>query len=297
MASLRAALGNALLAPVLVFAWLVAQIPLRFTTPIGEQLGRLLMRVLKSRQKIARTNLQLCFPELTAVERDDLLQRNARSMGLSVLEFTQAWWGRRSVLPPITSLVGLEHLATAQAQGRGVLLVSGHFHTLELCGRLLTQHVQVAGMYRPHDQALLEWAVEKGRARYASHMFTREQLKASIKHLKNGGILWYAPDQDYRRGDHVFAPFFGIQAATLKATHQFARLANACVIAFAHRRDGAGYALELSAPLQDFPSHDPVADSARINALIETMVRQAPAEYLWVHQRFKTRPAGATSLY
>jgi len=290
-------LSNALLAPLLALAWLLAQLPIGFTGPLASTCGPLLARVLSSRRAVAERNLELCFPEKSPAARAELLALNFRSLGVAVIEFIVAWWGGRQALPRITRLDGLEHLLFARERGQGVLLVSGHFHTLELCGRLLTAHVPVAGMYRPHEQPLLEWAVQKGRKRYALSMYTREQLKSAIKHLKAGGVLWYAPDQDYRRGESVFAPFFGIPAASLKATHQLARLGHALVIGFEHRRDGAGYALKLHPPLQNFPSADPAADTARVNALIEQMVRAAPAEYLWIHKRFKTRPEGEPSLY
>jgi len=290
-------LSNALLAPLLALAWLLAQLPIGLSGPLASTCGPLLARVLSSRRAVAERNLELCFPEKSPAARAELLALNFRSLGVAVIEFIVAWWGGRQALPRITRLDGLEHLLLARERGQGVLLVSGHFHTLELCGRLLTAHVPVAGMYRPHEQPLLEWAVQKGRKRYALAMYTREQLKSAIKHLKAGGVLWYAPDQDYRRGESVFAPFFGIPAASLKATHQLARLGHALVIGFEHRRDGAGYALKLHPPLKDFPTIDPAADTARVNALIEQMVRAAPAEYLWIHKRFKTRPEGEPSLY
>ena len=125
-------------------------------------------------------------------------------------------------------------------------------------------------------------------------MFTKEELRATVKYLKRGGTVWYAPDQDMRGKDSVFVPFFGIQASTITATHHLARLSGAAVIPFFHKRlDGGGYALRLEAPLDDFPTDDAVADTARVNTCIERMVREAPSQYLWVHKRFKTRPPGA----
>ena len=115
-----------------------------------------------------------------------------------------------------------------------MILVSGHFTTLEICGRLLCERVPLAGMYRPHAQGPLEWAVKRGRLRYAVAMFGREELRPAIRHLKSGGVLWFAPDQETRRGDSVFVPFFGRPASSLTSTHQMARLSGAAVLAFAH---------------------------------------------------------------
>jgi KDO2-lipid IV(A) lauroyltransferase len=179
-----------------------------------------------------------------------------------------------------------------------VIVISGHFTTLEICGRLLCDHVPLAGMYRPHAQAAMEWAVKRGRLRYAAAMFARDELRPALRHLKQGGLLWFAPDQDTRRGDSVFVPFFGRPASSLTSTHQLARLSGAAVLAFAHeRRADGGYTLRLSPAFVDFPSEDAVADTARVMAAIEAMARAAPAQYLWIHRRFKRQPGGGEDLY
>ena len=145
---------------------------------------------------------------------------------------------------------------------------------------------------------LLDWFTLKQRLGYGDGMFTKEELRATVKYLKRGGTVWYAPDQDMRGKDSVFVPLFGIQASTITATHHLARLSGAAVIPFFHKRlDDGGYALRLEAPLDDFPTEDAVADTARINTYIERMVREAPSQYLWVHKRFKTRPPDAPSVY
>ncbi|MGP1666777.1 MAG: LpxL/LpxP family acyltransferase, partial [Rhodanobacter sp.] len=182
---------------------------------------------------------------------------------------------------------------------KGVLLVGGHFSHLELSARLVSQRIRIAGMYRRMDSTVFEWSVLRARLDYADAMFDKEDLRGTVKYLRSGGTLWYAPDQDMRSKDNVFVPFFGAPAATITATHHLARMSGAVVIPFFHRRlpQQQGYALRLGAPLQDFPSSDIVTDTARINASIEQMVREAPAQYLWTHKRFKTRPAGQPAIY
>jgi KDO2-lipid IV(A) lauroyltransferase len=148
------------------------------------------------------------------------------------------------------------------------------------------------------DDAVFERAVLRARLRYADTMFVKEDLRATVKYLRGGGTLWYAPDQDMRGKDSVFVPFFGIPAATITATHHLARLSGAVVIPFFHKRNpGGGYTLRLEAPLAGFPGSDVVADTARVNACVERMVRAAPEQYLWIHKRFKTRPPGQTPIY
>ncbi len=179
-----------------------------------------------------------------------------------------------------------------------MLLVGAHFSHLELCARLVSQRLRIAGMYREHDDAAFEWAIKRARLGYASAMFTKDELRQTVRWLKAGGAIWYAPDQDMRGKDVVFAPFFGVPAATITATHHLARLSGAVVIPFFHRRlDEGGYAIRLESPLPDFPGNDVIADTARVNSSIEQMVREAPSQYLWMHKRFKTRPPGEASVY
>lgn len=278
---------------------LLAGLPRGWLMRGGRAVGWLAARVFGERRSIASRNLALCFPGLDPAERARLVERNLRDSGLMLAEFVLAWMGSSARIARIpVTFEGLHHLAAARAAGRGVLLVGAHFSHLELCARLVSQQIRIAGMYREHDDDAFEWAIKRARLRYADAMYTKDELRASVRHLRNGGTLWYAPDQDMRGKDSVFAPFFGIPAATITATHHLARLSGALVIPFFHRRrEDDGYAIRLEAPLADFPGYDVVEDTARINACIERMVEEAPEQYLWMHKRFKTRPPGEAELY
>ncbi len=277
--------------------WLGASLPWPVQRLLGRGIGRLAYLIAGDRRRAAAINLALCFPEKSQAERDGLLHDSFRDLGIGLFEFARAWWGSVEPMRRTVRIEGLEHIEPIRVQGRGVLLVSGHFMTLEMCGRLMCDHLPLAGMYRRHRNPVMEWAVKRGRLRYASAMFTNEDIRAAMRHLKQGGLLWYAPDQDMRGKDTVFAPFFGVPAATITATHQFARLSGCAVMPFFHRREGGDYVLRLGAALPDFPSTDATADSARVNSAIEAMVREAPTQYLWIHRRFKRRPPGETSPY
>jgi KDO2-lipid IV(A) lauroyltransferase len=277
---------------------LLARLPWPLQRGLGRALGGVLRPLLGERRRIAARNLALCFPALDDVARASLLRQHFAALGIGLFEFARAWWGSVAPLRRGLQVDGLEHVEAARAGGRGVIVISGHFTTLEICGRLLCDHVPLAGMYRPHAQAAMEWAVKHGRLRYAAAMFGRDELRPALRHLKQGGLLWFAPDQDTRRGDSVFVPFFGRPASSLTSTHQLARLSGAAVLAFAHvRRPDGGYTLRLSPAFADFPSEDAVADTSRVMAAIEGMVRAAPAQYLWIHRRFKRQPNGGEDLY
>ena len=284
-------LGIGLLAGLAWLPWGVQRV-------LGRGFGGFLRLALPTRRRIAARNLALCFPELDADARDRLLREHFRALGIGVFEFARAWWGSIGPLRRTATIEGLEHLAAARADDRGVILVSGHFTTLEVCGRLLCDHVPLAGMYRPYGQPAMEWAVRRGRARYAAQMFPKQDVRGAVRHLKRGGLLWYAPDQDPSRGDSVHVPFFGQSAHSLTSTHQLARLSGAAVVVFEHaRRDDGGYALRLWPAFEGFPSADATVDTARVMAAIEAMARAAPAQYLWIHRRFKRRPEGIADPY
>lgn len=279
--------------------WLLARLPYRVLLGIGAAAGWLAARLMPARRRVAAVNLALCFPELPAADREQLLQASLADSGRMLVEFALAWMGSPRAIARIPLVIeGLHHLEAAREAGRGALLVGAHFSHLELCARLVSQRIPIAGMYREHEDAAFEWAIRRARLRYAEAMFTKNEVRQSVRHLKRGGILWYAPDQDMRGKDSVFASFFGIPASTITATHHLARLSGAAVIPFFHRRlaDG-GYAIRLEPALADFPGTDVEADTARVNGVIERMVREAPGQYLWLHKRFKTRPPGAADVY
>ena len=273
--------------------WALARLPWPVQRALGRAIGAVLRILLRDRRRVAERNLALCFPDLDAAARADLLRRHFAALGIGLFEFARAWWG--SVEPMRKGLVveGMEHVRAAQAAGRSVIVCSGHFTTLEICARLACDHVPLAGMYRPHGTAAMEWAVKRGRSRYAAAMFTKQDVRGSVRHLKRGGLLWYAPDQDPSKGERVFVPFFGQPANSLASTHQLARLSGAAVMMFQHyRRPDGGYTLRMWPAFDDFPSDDATADTARVMAAVGEMVRAAPEQYLLIHRRFKRQPDG-----
>ena len=273
----------------------LARIPWFMQRSIGRGFGVILRTLLLSRRKVAVRNLELTMPSVPAAERESMVNRHFTALGTSLFEFGRAWWGSVEPLQRNLHVEGATTLLDAVNHGKGVILVSGHFTTLEVCGRLLTDITPVAGMYRPYSNAAMEYAVKKGRLRYAIAMFTKNEMRPAVKHLKSGGVLWYAPDQDPSRGESVFVDFFGVPANSLASTHQLARLSGAQVVFFGHYRaqDGS-YRMKLWQADEPFPTKDPIADTTVVMSNIERMVRAAPEQYLWIHRRFKRQPDGVS---
>ncbi|WP_303902559.1 LpxL/LpxP family Kdo(2)-lipid IV(A) lauroyl/palmitoleoyl acyltransferase [Thiohalomonas denitrificans] len=274
-------------------------LPYRWQVKLGAGLGALLYRLLPSRRRIARTNLELAFPELDGAERERLVQRVFRSGGISIFESGLSWWGDRKRLEPLGHMEGLEHLEAAMARGNGVILLSAHITCLEIGGRLLSFHQPFQVMYKRQRNPLFEAVLKRSRERHYRRAIQRHDVRGMIRGLKEHRACWYAPDQDFGRKNAVFVPFFGVPTATVTATSRFAAITGAAVVPFFpfRREDGSGYDLTLLPALDDFPSGDDQADTARISQLIEQQVRKAPDQYLWLHRRFRTMPEGEKRVY
>lgn len=282
--------------------WLLAQLPYRWQMALGRTLGRLLWRLARSRRRTALRNLALCFPEWSPGEREALARVNFQSTAQALFETGMAWFWSRERLLRLCHVEGLEHLRVAEKEGCGVVLMAMHFTHLDMGAKLLCLNHSIDALYRPHNNPVYDRVQRWGRERFSGGGITiaREDLRLMIRRLRGGRAVWYAPDQDY--GDkrpHVFAPFFGVPAASITATTQLMKTGRAKLIPFTHTRraDGSGYDIRVYPPLDGLPTGDEVADATRINQFIEQRVRECPEQYMWVHRRFKTRPEGEPGLY
>lgn len=271
--------------------WLIGQLPWSVLQAIGRGVGRLAWRLAKKRRHIAETNIRLCFPELSSQEQEDLAHRCVISTGEAILEMAGSYNNHRIDLNKNLTVTGMEHIHGCQAKGQGVLLLGMHFNTLDTCSRMLGSLLEMHAVYRPNDNPVIDRLIDKGRRNYIRSTVDRADLRQMLRLLRNGEVLWYAPDQDYGTAHAVFVPFFGIPAATITATSRIAKMGKAAVIPCAHYRlPGGRYQIEFGPPLEDFPCGDDEADTTRINQTIEHYVRKHPEQYLWVHKRFKHQP-------
>lgn len=271
--------------------WLIGQLPWSVLQAIGRGVGRLAWRLAKKRRHIAETNIRLCFPELSPQEQEDLAHRCVISTGEAILEMAGSYNNHRIDLNKNLTVTGMEHIHGCQAKGQGVLLLGMHFNTLDTCSRMLGSLLEMHAVYRPNDNPVIDRLIDKGRRNYIRSTVDRADLRQMLRLLRNGEVLWYAPDQDYGTAHAVFVPFFGIPAATITATSRIAKMGKAAVIPCAHYRlPGGRYQIEFGPPLEDFPCGDDEADTTRINQTIEHYVRKHPEQYLWVHKRFKHQP-------
>lgn len=271
---------------------LSAFLPYRLVAPLGRLLGRTYMHLSPKRRHIAEVNLRLCFPDQDDAWHAQLLRDSFDSIGTSLLETALCWWGSDRKMKPLGHVTGLQHLQQAVEAGKGVLLLSAHFLVPEVGGRYLSGLSQFNAMYRRSSNKLMDHLILTQRQRRLGRLFSTKDVRSVIRSLRKGETVWYATDQNSSRKESVFAEFFGITASSNTATARLAKMTGATVIPFLaiRRTDGSGYDLRLEPALENYPTGDLKADTQRINDMVEAWVREYPAQYLWTHRRFRTRP-------
>lgn len=286
---------------IVALLWLLHWLPLSIQAPIGRSLGLLLYWIILPRRRVVHTNLRLCFPDLSEAERRTLAREHFALAGRSLIERGLAWFAPEARVRRIVRVEGEEILARLIAQRQPVIMLTPHFLGLDLGGTRLAASFDCVSIYaRQRDPVIDHWLFH-GRSRFGSQVLLRrdESVRASIKAMKEMRPFYYLPDMDNGMEDSIFSPFFGVQAATLSALPRLTRLGGAVVVTCVTRMlpGGQGYVLTLSKPWTDFPSGNVEADVHRMNAAIEDLVRTMPAQYYWVHRRFKTRPPGEPKVY
>jgi len=286
---------------IVALLWLLHWLPLSIQAPIGRSLGLLLYWIILPRRRVVHTNLRLCFPDLPEAQRRALAKEHFALAGRSLIERGLAWFAPEARVRRIVRVEGEEILARLIAQRQPVIMLTPHFLGLDLGGTRLAASFDCVSIYaRQRDPVIDHWLFH-GRSRFGSQVLLRrdESVRASIKAMKEMRPFYYLPDMDNGIEDSIFSPFFGVQAATLSALPRLTRLGGAVVVTCVTRMlpGGQGYVLTLSKPWTDFPSGNVEADVHRMNAAIEDLVRTMPAQYYWVHRRFKTRPPGEPKVY
>lgn len=278
---------------------LINYLPYQIQLKIGRMIGIFMMYCLPRRRQIAKVNLSLCFPQLTESARKTLLRENFAALGIALIETGMTWWFPVQKIENLVKFTNLHHLENAMKQGRGILLLGAHFTTLDFAGRLTAHRYPFYVTYRPSKNKLIDAMLLYYRTDLFDHAISRDTMRSMIKKLKENKVVWYAPDQDYGRKQSVFAPFFGVNAATITATARIAKMTECIIIPIGQYRlpNGQGYEFVTHPPLENFPQGDEIADATRINQLIEQAILHAPEQYLWQHRRFKTRPLGEESVY
>jgi Kdo2-lipid IVA lauroyltransferase/acyltransferase len=276
-----------------------ARLPVRWQLKLGRGLGRMLLPLNPRQRRVARRNLELCFPELDAAQRATLLERHFEAVGTSFVEMGVGWFTPIDRLLGRVDVVGREHLDRALATGRGALLFTAHFTTLEVGVAMLEALAPRAScMYRPQRNAMMDMMILRGRNRFAREQIPRDNVRALLRNLRDNYAVVYLPDQTYLGKQSEVLPFFGEPAVTNTATSKLARISGTTVLPYLFRRLPNGrYRIDIGPPLPGLPSDDATVDTLRLFAALEAYIRQAPEQYLWLYKKFKGRPAPYPDAY
>ena len=279
--------------------WLLHWLPLPVLGRLGKAIGTVLFALMSARRKVALTNLRLCLPHLSDMERRRIAKSHFQAYARSIVERALLWWA-----PPerLQRLIVLESpLPLASLSTQPTILLCPHFVCLDVAGTALSMHIPGCSIYTSQRNEAFDQALRKGRQRFHPiTLLSRDKgIKPILRAIKQGLPFFMLPDMDFGRKDAEFVPFFGIPAATLTAPARIAAATGARVIPVVATflPDYRGWKVTLYPEWQDYPGDDVIDATRRMNAFIEERVREAPAEYFWAHKRFKTRPEGEDSPY
>ena len=273
-------------------------LPLRWLRFFGWLLGWVLYRVVPRRRHIASVNLRLCFPQLDERQIDSLVRETFTYFAQAWVDRSWLWHGPARLARKRLQLTGaLEELAGSEP----VVIFSPHFVGLDAGWTALTQQLQRAftTIYTNQANPVADQWILAGRKRFGQgRLFGRiDGVKTIVAALREGQPLYLLPDMNFGPEESVFVPFFGVPAATVPSLSRFARLGRAKVVPVVTRMTPQGYEVQVLPAWSDFPTGDAEADTRLMNRRLEAYIVSMPAQYYWVHKRFKDRPPGEPGVY
>ncbi len=280
----------------LALLWAIHFLPTPWLGAMGRALGRLLYRF--GRGRVTDVNLALCFPDMPEADRRALGRRHFEALGRNAIELAILWFGSDERVLGLVSMTGREHFD--RLKGKPVIVFAPHFIGLNVGGaRIAHEYPGSASIYSRQKNPVLDRLFLRGRLRFGHPTLLSRQdgMRVMVKTLREGRMFYFLPDMDFGPRDAIFAPFFGVPAATVTALPRLARLGRATVVPVVCVQKERGYEVVVYPPWEDYPTDDVEADVRRMNAFIEDRVREIPEQYFWAHKRFKTRPPGEPSPY
>lgn len=271
----------------------ITALPYRLQLKIGAILGVIAYFLMGKRRRIAMQNLAHCFPTQTESERKKLCFKNFQNLGMGMMEGLMSWFMSEARIHKIPYIwTGKENYEAAIATGKGIIALSSHMMCVEMIGRIFGKYIPAYLVHKQSRDPVIEAIISKGRLRSAKGLLKHSNMKAMISSLRQGKLMWFAPDQDFGRPRSVFASFCGQPAATIVATSLLAKMGNAVIVPMFFRRTKQGYELKCYPMWENFPTNNDYKDAKRYNDLLTEFVKENPEQYLWIHRRFKTTESG-----
>ena len=286
----------------MLLGWMKLAVALPYPLQIvaGKCLGRVARVVAPRTRRVVMRNLRTCFPELAPTQLRRLYRDHFGAVGAAFSEMGLGWFASTERLLKLIRVEGREHLDKALAQDRGIIVLTAHFTSLETGTSILRELVPgVKAVYRPQPNEMIDAMISQGRRRMVDGQIPKDNIRAMVRTLRNGGAVAYLADLTGRGNNRAMIPFFGEPAMTTTAVSKLARITGATVLTYFFRRlpGRSGYLVNIGPPLEDFPGDSPVADTRRLVERLENYIRQAPEQYMWTYRRFKGRPEPYPDLY
>ena len=270
--------------------WSLSRFTLKAQFWFGKWIGIFLYHFMRKRRRVTRINIERCFGDKTAADKKHLVRQAFRHFGVGLVEMGSTWFRHYDFFLPHVKFEGVEYLHQAKRQGRGVILFGAHFTALELGTIMLSSQVAIDATYDPPKNPMFSAFLLSRRLRYIEHMIDNRNMRRMVRRLREGGIVWYSPDQ-YIAEEHggMVGHFFKQEVLTVGGTARMAKMTQAIVVPLLTTRclERQCYNIKLFAPLTDFPSDSLQADTQRINDIFEDHIRAHPEQYFWLHKRFK----------
>ena len=265
----------------------LSHLPTSWHPAIGKLCGKLLFILAKSRKKIAQANIEACFPKLSKAEQQELLRDNFLHLGRSFIETGIAWfWSDKKIQSKVDyDVIGINHLSNNNSN-KGNLIIFKHSQHLELDARLFAMNAAVYGVSRTHNSASMNKIQNKGRLSSIKDTADKNNPRKFMKWLKAGKNVMYAIDQDYGWDHSVKLQFFNQEAATITTTRKIIDATNANLLFINSYYKNKTLVLQIE--LIDHEGLNSIKLAQKINDLMEEKILQHPAEYLWMHRRFKS---------
>jgi len=280
------------------FMRLLGRLPLPWVRALGRALGWVLYALVVPRRRVVRANLGLCFPQWSDAQRRALVPQVFIHFAQAWLDRGWLWHGSAQVTRQRLLLTGA---VDALAGNEPTVIFAPHFVGLDAGWTALTQQLPRAFTTIYTDQAdkVVDAWIHAGRSRYGTgRLFGRaDGVRTIVAALRAGEPLYLLPDMNFGPEESIFVPFYAVPAATVPSLSRFARLARAKVVPVVTRMTRSGYEVQVMSAWDDFPGDDMAADTALMNLRLQGWVDAMPAQYYWVHKRFKTRPPGEPGVY
>jgi len=282
------------------FLWLIMFLPAPVIDGLSNKLGDLIRSINKKRRRIARKNIDLCFPELNDEEKKELIRKNFRHQARSILYYGLIWWAPKVILNKRIVFKGQENIERSLSNNRSVIFMAAHSLGLEVAVSAVSMSYTISGPFNPMKNKLVDWLVAKGRARHGGIIYTRETgLRPIIKDVRGGCTMFYLPDEDLGPDRSIFVPFFDVEKASVPVLGRLAKSCKAdvmpCMVCYDEEKHC--YVIHVLPAIKNFPTGDDYEDTLAMNKSLEEIIRLCPSQYFWIMKLFKTRPDGEPKLY